>query len=163
MTGGQYNVMGVKHWPEQRQFTDERGLFRDLPKWEEASSSYTKRAGTLRGLHGDNAMCKFVTVLHGMVFDVVADARLGSPTYGKHDVFILSASYPTVLFVPDGCVHGFLTLTDDVVFYYAKTNKYDAEREFSVRYDDPTLGIRWPVWDDELIISEKDRLAPFLH
>ena len=156
----QYNNIKDVAFYSREHFSDERGVFCNLVTADESSYSFTKAKHTLRGLHGDPDMAKYVSVLHGKVWDVVADVRQDSPTFGKWDAFILDAASPSLLYVPPGCAHGFLTLTDDVVFYYAKTAHYSQEREFGVYYGDPLLGIMWPYI--VRCISAKDAGLPLL-
>lgn len=99
----------------------------------------------LRGLHCDPAMSKLVQCLRGEVFDVIVDARSGSPTFGQWEGFHLSASSHAQLYVPAGFLHGFLTLTDDVVFSYKQGAEYAPSREIGVRWDDSELAIHWPT------------------
>lgn len=125
------------------------------------------RKGVLRGLHaqgGVQAQGKLVRVIHGRVYDVAVDVRVGSPTFGQHYALELSADNQRSFWIPPGFLHGFLALEDDTVFMYKVTGFYDRSGEFGVRWDDPDLGIRWPIDFDtgELIISEKDRALPLL-
>ena len=119
--------------------------------------------GVLRGLHFQkppHAQSKLVRVVQGRVLDVAVDIRKGSPTYGKHVAVELSGENHRQLFIPKGFAHGFVALTDYAEVFY-KTNEYwHKESEGSIRWDDPTLNIQWPL-DVNPCLSEKDAAAPF--
>jgi len=149
---------------------DERGYFKEIyvrSKFQALGIAdefiqdniSVSRQFVLRGLHGDRAMSKLVQVLSGEAFDVIADARPGSPTFGKWEAFALSADNHREIFVPAGCLHGFQALTDGVVLAYKQTAEYDPAREFGVRWDDPQLAIAWPE-PDRAIVSARDRGNP---
>jgi len=121
--------------------------------------------GVLRGLHaqaGVHAQGKLVRVLKGRVWDVAVDIRLGSPSYGQHQVMELSADQHVSFWIPQGFLHGFLCMEDDTLFTYKVPGQYDTLGELGVRYDDPGLGISWPKLDIPYIISDKDRSLPLL-
>jgi dTDP-4-dehydrorhamnose 3,5-epimerase len=153
-------------------FEDERGFFKETystikyralgltDEFVQDSVSFSNK-NVIRGLHGDRAMSKLVQVLRGSIWDVIADLREGSPSYRKWEAFDLSDRNHVQLYIPPGFAHGFLALTDDVVFAYKHGALYDPAREFSVRWDDPTLAIPWPL-SGEPRISAKDRVAPLL-
>lgn len=124
--------------------------------------SYSAR-GILRGLHIQNphAQGKLVQVIAGDVFDVAVDARRGSPHFGRWAGAHLSADNKHQLWVPPGFLHGFLVLSDTALFSYKCTDLYHPEAELSVRWDDPDIGIRWPL-DAAPRLSDKDRDAPLL-
>jgi dTDP-4-dehydrorhamnose 3,5-epimerase len=117
------------------------------------------RRGVLRGLHFQhpNAQGKLVQVLAGAVFDVAVDVRAGSPTFGGWVGELLSSDNRRQLWVPPGFAHGFVVTSDEALFAYKCTAPYDQSSERSVRWDDPDIGIRWPVGD--VTLSEKDRGA----
>lgn len=117
--------------------------------------------GVLRGLHLQNPhpQAKLVSVLQGSVYDVVVDVRAGSDTFGAWTGVDLHAQ-GTQLFVPEGYAHGFVVLDGPALFYYKCTDVYAPESELSIRWDDPDIGIDWPVGDP--VVSEKDRRAPRL-
>ena len=124
----------------------------------ESKSSY----GVLRGLHFQkppHAQSKLVRVVKGAVLDVAVDIRKGSPTFGKHVAVELSAENHRQLFIPRGFAHGFVVLTDEVIFQYKCDNFYAPQSEGALAWDDPDLGIDWKVPADKVITSEKDRLA----
>ena len=115
--------------------------------------------GTLRGLHfqNPNAQGKLVQVLQGEVYDVAVDIRQGSPTFGKWVGVTLSAENRRQIFVPAGFAHGFCVTSDNALFSYKCTDIYNPKAEVSIIWNDPDIGIDWPVTEPEL--SEKDRLA----
>jgi dTDP-4-dehydrorhamnose 3,5-epimerase len=120
------------------------------------------RRGTLRGLHYQappHAQAKLLRVLSGEVFDVAVDLRRSSPSYGRWAAFRLSAANRGVLFIPEGFAHGFCVLSDyaDVLNKYS--DFYAPECERGLRWDDPAIGIQWPVTDPPL--SDRDRRHPF--
>ncbi|HET6229997.1 MAG TPA: dTDP-4-dehydrorhamnose 3,5-epimerase [Longimicrobiaceae bacterium] len=115
------------------------------------------RAGVLRGLHYQHphAQGKLVTVLRGEVFDVAVDVRRGSPMFGRWAGFTLSAENGRQLWIPPGFAHGFVVTGDEALFSYKCSDVYHPEAESTVAWDDPELGIRWPVSDP--VLSAKDR------
>ena len=123
--------------------------------------SYSAAKGTLRGLHcqtGESAQAKLVSCTRGEILDVAVDIRKGSPTYMQHIGVILSGENKKMLFIPAGCLHGFVALTDYVELSYKVDKFYSAEHDRSIRYDDPAFGIDWGT--DSPILSDKDRNAP---
>ena len=116
--------------------------------------------GVLRGLHfqkGEFSQAKLVRVLQGTVVDVAVDLRKSSPTFGKYVMVELSAENKRQLFIPRGFAHGFQVLSDMAVFTYKVDNIYAPQAECSIRYDDPKIGIAWPITNpQELLLSEKD-------
>lgn len=124
--------------------------------------SLSRNRGTIRGLHYQappHAQGKLVRVTAGAVLDVIVDARIGSPTYGRHLEVELSASNGHQLWVPPGFLHGFCTLANDTEFLYKVTDYYAPECDGAVRFDDPGLAIKWPVTGTPEV-SDKDRRAP---
>jgi dTDP-4-dehydrorhamnose 3,5-epimerase len=115
------------------------------------------RRGVVRGLHFQHprGQAKLTAVLHGEVWDVVVDVRRGSPTFGRWQGVTLSAENGRQLFIPEGFAHGFAVTSAEAVFTYKCARYYDAELEWTVRWDDPALAISWPV--TKPILSEKDR------
>lgn len=153
-------------------FEDPRGYF--METWREAdfnqhighevhfvqdNQSLSSR-GVLRGLHyqkGNSSQAKLVRVIQGAVVDVAVDLRKDSPTFGQHVMVELSEDNRKQLFIPRGFAHGFQVLSEKAVFTYKVDNRYAPEDECSVRYDDPALGIDWPIKAaDEVHLSEKD-------
>jgi dTDP-4-dehydrorhamnose 3,5-epimerase len=118
--------------------------------------------GVLRGLHGQSPhpQGKLVRVIAGDVFDVAVDARRGSPSYGKYVATELSAENFRQIYLPPGVLHGFLVISEVAEFEYKCTDIYHPESEFSVAWNDPDIGIAWPI--EKPILSEKDRGAPRL-
>jgi len=154
---------------EPRVFGDERGFF--METWNEAAfrdagldltfvqdNHSRSQKGVLRGLHFQNPgpQGKLVRVTNGAVFDVAVDLREGSATFGKWAGVELSAENKRMFWVPEGFAHGFLTLADDTDFLYKCTAPYAPNSEHTLAWDDPSVGIDWPVADLNPIISEKD-------
>lgn len=116
--------------------------------------------GILRGLHFQKnpyAQGKLVRVIKGAVMDVAVDIRRSSPTYGHHIALELNETNKTMLYIPPGFAHGFLTMEDDTIFHYKCTNYYNKESEGGVLWNSPSLNIDWGISDP--ILSEKDRVA----
>ena len=153
-------------------FADARGYF--METWREAdfnahighdvhfvqdNQAFSSR-GVLRGLHyqqGEFAQAKLVRVLAGTVVDVAVDLRKDSPTFGKHVMVELSAENKKQLFIPRGFAHGFQVISEQALFTYKVDNIYAPQAERSIRYNDPTLNIAWPITDESLVqLSEKD-------
>lgn len=136
----------------------EAGLDRDFVQ----DNLSLSRRGILRGLHfqNPNAQGKLVQVLRGEVFDMAVDIRQGSPTFGQWYGAILSEANHHQLWVPEGFAHGFCVTSDMALFSYKCTEFYNPATEFSLRWDDPDLGIAWPV--ESPILSAKDQGAPRL-
>ncbi len=161
---------------EPKLFSDDRGYFMETFKDEEfrkhigdvhfVQDNESKSSfGVLRGLHyqkGVYSQAKLVRVLQGKVLDVAVDLRRSSPTFGRHVSVELSSANRLQFFIPRGFAHGFLVLSDEAVFTYKVDNAYAPQSEASIRYDDRTLDIDWPIAPSQLILSEKDRNAlPF--
>lgn len=122
--------------------------------------SLSREKGVVRGLHFQippYAQAKLVRVSRGAVFDVAVDIRRGSPTFGKHVAVVLSAENRNQVFVPIGFAHGFMTLEPDTEVSYKATGYYAPEHDRGLLWNDPDLGIRWPLPEPEAILSEKDR------
>jgi dTDP-4-dehydrorhamnose 3,5-epimerase len=127
--------------------------------------SLSAEVGTIRGLHFQSppfAQDKLVRVIRGAILDVVVDIRASSPTFGKHVTVELSAENWRQLLVPTGFAHGFCTLETDTEVLYKVTNYYSATSDLGLAWDDPALGIVWPVAPDQAILSNKDRTHPLL-
>jgi len=154
---------------EPRVFGDERGFF--LESWNQASfaklgldldfvqDNHSRSArGVLRGMHYQlpNPQGKLVRVVAGSVFDVAVDMRKESPTFGKWVGVELSAVNKRMLWVPPGMAHGFLTLEDGTDFLYKCTAPYMPANEHSLAWDDPDVGIEWPLDGIEPQLSAKD-------
>ena len=129
----------------------------------QTSLSRTARAGTLRGLHFQrppHAEVKFLRCLRGAAHDVVVDLRSGSPTHGAWRAFTLREDDDVALCVPAGCAHGFQALADDTELLYQISVPYAPGHADGVRWDDPALGIAWPL--PVTLLSERDRIWPLL-
>ena len=162
---------------EPKVFGDERGYFFESfrqDKLEEFlgykinfcqdNESKSKR-GVLRGLHYQLppfAQTKLVRVIKGAVLDVAVDIRKGSPTFGKYVVVELNEENKRELFIPRGFAHGFLVTSDEAIFTYKVDNFYAPSHDRSIRFDDPDIGIDWNFPKDEILVSQKDKDAPFL-
>ncbi|MCI7260424.1 MAG: dTDP-4-dehydrorhamnose 3,5-epimerase [Selenomonadales bacterium] len=160
---------------EPQVFGDARGWF--MESWSQRkmhdagidvqfvqdNQSFSAQKGTLRGLHYQlNPMCqaKLLRCTRGKIFDVAVDIRKGSQQYGKWVGVELSAENKKQLFIPRGFAHGFITLTDDVEVQYKADNYYAPECDGNIRWDDPDIGVEWPL--KPVILSEKDSKAPLL-
>jgi dTDP-4-dehydrorhamnose 3,5-epimerase len=156
---------------EPKVFGDDRGFFMETwneARYEEAGlparfvqdnlSLSTK--GVLRGLHFQNPdqQGKLVYVLEGEVFDVAVDIRVGSPTFGEWEAVVLSSENKRQFYVPEGFAHGFLVTAEKALFSYKCTAKYNQSAEGYVLWNDPEIGIRWPV-EGSPVLSDKDRAA----
>ncbi len=155
-------------------FGDSRGYFSEV--WNRATlseagidrdfvqdnQSYSKARGTVRGLHFQSpphAQAKLVRCGQGRVLDVAVDIRQGSPTFGEHVSVELSAENGKQLFIPEGFLHGFSTLTDDCVLLYKCSDVYAPECDGTVQFSDPALGIDWGVDVAAAVLSDKDAAA----
>ena len=126
------------------------------------NESFSKR-GVLRGLHfqkGKHAQAKLVRVITGSVLDVVVDLREESNTFGKHFSIELSEDNKKQLFIPRGFAHGFVVLSDAVLFTYKCDNFYNKESESGIIYNDKVLNIDWKLSENEFVVSEKDLILP---
>ena len=151
-------------------YSDDRGFFKetysqkkydalgitDAFMQDNVSLSYQN---VVRGLHAAPATSKLVHVLLGEIWDVIVDARPDSPAYGTWEGFNLSDGNQAQLYIPEGCLHGFIALTERVVFLYKVSAPYDPKTEYGVRWNDPTLGIPWPLQANP-IVSKKDQDLP---
>lgn len=160
---------------EPKVFADERGYFMETFNNERFNDGIGEtinfvqdnqsfsRKGVLRGLHyqtGEYAQAKLVRVLRGSVLDVAVDLRKNSPTFGEHFVDVLSSENKKQLFIPRGFGHGFIVLSQTAEFFYKCDNYYNKESEGGIIFSDPTLNIDWKLSQEELIVSEKDRILP---
>lgn len=158
-------------------FGDARGFFSET--WSRAAfheigvtcdfiqdnHSLSRDRGTIRGLHfqiAPFAQSKLVRVLRGAICDVAVDLRRASPTFGRSVAVILSAENGRQLFVPAGFAHGFCTLEPDTEVFYKVDAPYSRDHERGLRWNDPRLGIAWPVVETEAVLNERDRLLPEL-
>jgi len=158
-----------------RPFRDHRGQFARLFDQDllrsihadrpiiQVNHSLTRQVGALRGLHFQstpNVEAKWVRCLKGRVFDVAVDLRRGSSTFLRHAALELSPEAANMFFIPEGCAHGFQVIEPDSELLYLHTAPYSREAEGGVRWDDPLLGIDWPLNPTD--ISERDRTHPLL-
>ena len=156
---------------ESERISDERGFFartwccrefeeRGLnPKLAQCNVSFNHLKGTLRGMHWQRdpfGECKLVRCTQGAIFDVVVDLRIGSKTYRQWVGSELSAENRTAFYIPESCAHGFQTLSDSSEVFYQMSREYEPSSSDGVRWDDPTLAIRWPIIEHS-IISLRDR------
>ncbi|UXI00521.1 dTDP-4-dehydrorhamnose 3,5-epimerase [Photobacterium sp. TY1-4] len=152
-------------------FGDERGFFMETwqqKKFEElvtgkptpfVQDNHSKsKKGILRGLHyqTENTQGKLVRVVSGEVFDVAVDVRKDSPTFGQWVGVYLSAENKRQLWVPEGFAHGFYVTSDEAEFVYKCTDYYNPQAEHSILWNDPELGIEWPLLVEQPSLSEKD-------
>ena len=156
---------------EPKVFNDARGYFFEAWKKDEfedhigtvnfiQDNESKSSRGVLRGLHyqkGELSQAKLVRVISGTVIDVAVDIRRSSPTFGRY--VELSAENKRQLFIPRGMAHGFLVLSDGAIFTYKVDNVYAPQAEASIRFDDPTIGIQWPIDPSEMQLSAKDQNA----
>jgi dTDP-4-dehydrorhamnose 3,5-epimerase len=158
---------------EPQVFIDDRGYFCESfsqEKFEENIGSINfiqdneskSTFGVLRGLHFQKppyAQAKLVRCVKGKVLDVAVDIRKESPTYGKHVAVELSEENKKQLFVPRGFAHGFIVLSEEVIFSYKVDNKYAQSHEDGVLWNDEILNIDWGIPSEEIILSEKDKIS----
>ena len=157
-------------------FGDARGYFMETYNYNEFKAAgldmvfvqdnqSKSRRGVLRGLHFQKRypQGKLVQVVKGEVFDVAADLRPGSETYGKWTGVLLSDENKRQFYIPRGFAHGFLVLSEEAEFVYKCDEFYHPEDEGGLRWNDPDVGVDWPIAEDmELLLSEKDKANPFL-
>lgn len=161
-----------------RRFSDDRGYFSETYNAEafaaagidlffvQDNHSFSVKKGVLRGLHYQlppRAQDKLVRVTKGAILDVAVDIRRHSPDFGKWIALEVSAEKWNQILVPKGFAHGFVTLSDDTEVLYKVTDLYSPEHDRSIRFDDPDIGIEWPLPAEALVFSGKDRNAPRLH
>jgi dTDP-4-dehydrorhamnose 3,5-epimerase len=156
-------------------FGDERGFFAETFRttWlaehgvteDFVQDNHSRsRRGTVRGMHfqvGAGAS-KLVRCGRGTIVDVLVDLRRGSPTFGEWEAYELSDDTLRVLYAPIGFAHGFVVLSDVADVLYKQSNYYSADVERGIAFDDPDVGIAWPVAREEMLFSERDAAAPRL-
>ncbi len=157
---------------QPRVFGDSRGYFMETYNYNEFKNAglgmvfvqdnqSKSRKGVLRGLHfqKQHPQGKLVRVISGEVFDVAVDIRKGSRTFGKWQGVILSAENKKQFYIPEGFAHGFLVLSDEAEFVYKCTDFYHPEDEGGIIWNDPDIGIKWPLENkNNIILSNKDKL-----
>jgi len=158
-----------------KKFGDARGFFSETYskkafaevgidlEFVQDNQSFSRLIGTVRGLHAQDqplGQDKLVRVIRGRIFDVAVDIRPSSPTFGKWVAAEISAEAWNQILIPIGFLHGFCTLEPDTEVSYKVTNFYSAKHEFGVRWDDPDLGIAWPIAAAKATVSDKDRALP---
>ena len=157
-------------------FGDNRGYFMETYNYDEfkeaglgmvfvQDNQSKSKKGVLRGLHfqKEYSQGKLVRVLSGEVFDVAVDLRKDSETYGSWFGVILNNDNKKQFYVPEGFAHGFLVTSDEAEFVYKCTNSYHPEFEGAIAWNDPGIGIEWPLEDiEEVLLSQKDKKAPIL-
>ena len=155
-----------------RRFYDDRGYFAELYNREkllaagidldpvQVNQAFSRAAWTLRGLHFQtppHSQAKLVRAVRGRVLDIAVDLRHGSPTYGRHALALLTASGGEQVFVPKGFAHGTLSLEPETEIAYLVDDRYAPECESGLAFDDPEIGIAWPVAPDRLVVAPRDR------
>ncbi len=158
-----------------KRFSDARGFFSEVYNhkalaqagidvdFAQDNHSLSRSKGVIRGLHfqvAPHAQGKLVRVVRGAIFDVAVDIRHGSATFGKHVSALLSAENWAQLWVPVGFAHGFCTLEPDTEVLYKVTDYYAPECDRGIKWDDPDVGIEWPVAGANVTVSEKDAQNP---
>jgi dTDP-4-dehydrorhamnose 3,5-epimerase len=158
---------------EPEPLVDERGFFARSfcedefgshglnPRVVQCSISFNRRRGALRGLHYQRAPhreAKVVRCTAGAIYDVIVDLRPESPTFRRHFAIELAARTRTMLYVPEGCAHGFQTLADDTEVYYQMSERFAPDAAAGVRWNDDAFGIAWPL--EVTVIAERDRSYP---
>jgi len=146
-------------------FRDKRGYFKEVEKFKVLKKkfifdcfSYSKK-NTLRGLHlqTNKSQAKIITVVQGKILDVAVDLRKKSPTYGKYFSIEISDNSDFSIFIPTGFAHGFLCLSKNCAVYYKCTNYRDKKSEKTIKWNDKSLNIKWPI--KKPILSKKDALG----
>ncbi len=162
---------------EPKVFNDARGYFFEAWKQNEFEEHIGKinfiqdnesksSFGVLRGLHyqkGDFSQAKLVRVIKGRVVDVAVDIRESSPTFGKYVMVELSEENKRQFFIPRGFAHGFLVLSDEAIFTYKVDNFYNPQQEASIRWNDESIAINWPIDSKDVVTSDKDLNAKSLN
>jgi dTDP-4-dehydrorhamnose 3,5-epimerase len=127
------------------------------------NQSLSAQMGTVRGLHYQEAPMgqgKLVRCLKGAIFDVAVDVRPGSSTFGKWIGETLTAEGAEQLWVPEGFLHGFCTIRPDTEVFYKVTNPYSPAHDRGIAWNDPDIGVEWPISASDAILSDKDKLLP---
>lgn len=171
-----YEIEGVA-LIQPRMISDERGFFMEAFKagwfqenvanvvFVQDNQSLSREVGTIRGLHYQTApfpQGKLVRCLKGSIFDVAVDIRPGSATFGEWVGEILTAEKGEQLWVPEGFAHGFCTLEPDTEVFYKVTNPYSHPNDAGIAFDDPDIGVAWPIDIATAVLSAKDKVQPSL-
>ncbi len=155
---------------EPQIFSDARGYFLEsyrLPRYQEAgiddsfvqdNVSFSLK-GTVRGLHFQTGQAKLVTALSGTIWDVAVDVRVDSPTFGRWAAVELDDTSRRQFYIPDGFAHGFCVLSETALVQYKVSAVYDPKQERSIRWNDPSLNVTWPIHDP--LLSPRDLQSPF--
>ena len=180
ITKGNFNFIETKikdlYIIEPKVFGDDRGYFMESYNRKDfveagldmvfvQDNESKSKKGVLRGMHFQTKFTqgKLVRCTQGEVYDVAVDLRKNSPTYGQWEGVLLSAENKRQFYVPEGFAHGFLVLSDEAVFNYKCTNLYAPEYDGGLLWNDPEVGIEWPLEGiEEIILSEKDKKQPRL-
>jgi len=144
-----------------KEFKQKTGIDVTFVQDNESKSKY----GVLRGMHFQlppYTQSKLVRVVKGKVLDVVLDIRKGSPTYGKYEMCELTEDNHRQFFVPKGMAHGFAVLSEEAIFQYKCDDFYHPEAEGAIAWNDPDVAIQWPIAEQDVLLSEKDKHHPFL-
>jgi dTDP-4-dehydrorhamnose 3,5-epimerase len=152
---------------------DERGFFQETyrrnllaelgihDEWLQDNHSRSRR-GVVRGMHFQPGMAKLLRCPRGAILDVLVDIRPGSPAFGHWEAFELNDQTHHQLYAPDGFAHGFCVLSEVADVIYKQSNYYAGATERGIAYDDPEVGIEWPLPLDQVAVSERDATAPRL-
>lgn len=158
-----------------RRFHDARGFFAETfsrralancgidCEFVQDNHSFSGPRGVVRGLHFQVppfAQAKLVRVVRGAILDIAVDLRVGSPSYGRHVAQVIREEDWAQLFIPAGFAHGFCTLVPETEVLYKVSAYYSPQHDRGIRWDDPRLGIDWPIAAHEAIVSDKDRALP---
>ena len=136
-----------------------------LPRFIQDNESLSISTGTVRGLHFQRApfvQAKLIRCVRGAILDVALDIRRGSPTFGRHITKQLSADRTDQILIPEGFAHGFCTLEPNTQVQYKVSAPYAPNHQGGIAWDDPALGIQWPVDHDKVLLSDRDRKHPAL-
>ena len=168
------------YYKKPHRFSDERGFFQEIyngARLRESADDHgsipaamvqinhsRSEKGVLRGLHWQkpNPVGKYVTCIRGRILDIVVDIRRSSPAFKQWQGYEIEADTGQALWVPEGFAHGFLVISPVADVLYAQSAPFDPEGDRVLRWNDPELGIRWPLMTKEYIVSEKDATAPML-
>lgn len=160
-----------------RKYDDARGFFSEVynvqafepfvgkARFVQENHSLSRARGTIRGLHFQvppDAQAKLVRVVRGAILDVAVDIRRQSPTFGQHVSAVLSAENWVEMWIPIGFAHGFCTLEPDTEVIYRVTEYYCQASDRGIAWNDPQIGIKWPINVAEAVLSDKDRVHPML-